>query len=91
MHYVYILRSRTRPDQIYIGATSNLDQRLIDHNAGKSPHTSKFAPWSLEFSAAFPDRETAYAFERYLKSHSGRAFANKRLLRVAPLVKESDA
>jgi len=90
VHHVYILRSAVRTDQIYIGATSNLDQRLIDHNAGKSPHTSKFAPWSLEFSGAFPNRETAYAFERYLKSHSGRAFANKRLICAAELAKDSE-
>jgi len=28
---------------------------------------------------AFPDKYKALAFEKYLKSHSGRAFAKKRL------------
>ena len=28
---------------------------------------------------AFPDKHRALAFEKYLKSHSGRAFAKKRL------------
>ena len=30
---------------------------------------------------AFPGKQTAYDFETYLKSHSGRAFARKRLIR----------
>lgn len=81
MYYVYLIRSISEPNQIYIGATSDLKQRLADHNAGKSTHTSKYVPWELEFYAAFPEKDTAYEFEKYLKSHSGRAFANKRLVR----------
>jgi predicted GIY-YIG superfamily endonuclease len=78
--YVYILRSTTFPDQEYIGATADLRQRLADHNAGKSTHTSKFKPWELVWYCAFPDKHKALEFESYLKSHSGRAFSNKRLL-----------
>jgi len=46
VHYVYILRSIAHPKQIYIGYTHDLKTRLAQHNAGKSAHTSKFAPWS---------------------------------------------
>ncbi len=81
MHYTYLIRSQHQPDQIYIGATSDLKQRLADHNAGKSPHTAKFVPWALECYVAFPEKQNAYDFEKYLKSHSGRAFAAKRLFR----------
>ena len=80
MHFVYILRSEAQQDQIYIGFTSDVQARLADHNAGRSAHTSKFTPWALQFYCAFPDKQTALAFETYLKSHSGRAFASKRLL-----------
>ncbi|MDX2095626.1 MAG: GIY-YIG nuclease family protein, partial [Alphaproteobacteria bacterium] len=38
------------------------------------------APWELVWYCAFPDKYKALEFEKYLKSHSGRAFANKRLL-----------
>ena len=79
MWYVYILRSETHPNQDYTGATSDLKSRFGDHNAGKSPHTSKFRPWKLIWYAAFPDKIRALEFEKYLKSHSGRAFAKKRL------------
>ncbi len=79
MHYVYILRSTADPSERYIGASANLKQRFADHNAGKSPHTAKFRPWELECYLAFPQKQRAYEFEKYLKSHSGRAFAKKRL------------
>ncbi len=42
-------------------------------------HTSKFGPWSIKTYLAFSDAEQAAAFERYLKSGPGRAFAKKRL------------
>jgi putative endonuclease len=80
MWYVYIVRSIDFPDQEYIGATANLKQRIPDHNAGKSTHTAKFKPWKLVWYCAFPDKYKALAFGKYLKSHSGRAFAKKRLL-----------
>ena len=80
MFYVYIIRSESRSGQTYVGFTTDLKQRLAKHNAGGSPHTAKFAPWRLEFYCAFQREEKALAFERYLKSHSGKAFANKRLL-----------
>ena len=79
MWYAYIIRSVAFPEQEYTGATANLKNRLAAHNAGKSPYTAKFAPWQLVWYSAFPDKYKALAFEKYLKSHSGRAFAKKRL------------
>ena len=77
MWYVYILRSVSSPEQEYTGVTANLKRRMSDHNAGKSTHTAKFKPWKLAWYCAFPDKYKALEFEKYLKSHSGRAFANK--------------
>lgn len=77
--YVYIIRSATSPEQDYIGATADLKRRMADHNTGKSTHTAKFTPWELMWYSAFPDKHRALEFEKYLKSHSGRAFAKKRL------------
>ncbi len=79
MHYVYLLQSQTFVDERYVGRTSDLKRRLAEHNAGKSPHTSKFAPWRLVTYVAFSDAQKAETFERYLKSGSGHAFAKKRL------------
>ena len=80
MWCVYIIRSEAFPEEEYTGATANLRQRVADHNAGKSRHTAKFIPWKLVWYSAFPDKYRALEFERYLKSHSGRAFAKKRLI-----------
>jgi putative endonuclease len=79
MWYVYIIRSIDFPEQEYVGATADLKRRLPEHNAGKSTHTAKFKPWQLVWYCAFPDKYKALEFEKYLKSHSGRAFAKKRL------------
>jgi putative endonuclease len=80
MFYVYIIRSESHLDQTYVGFTENLKQRFATHNQGGSPHTAKFVPWRLEFYCAFQSKDKALAFEHYLKSHSGKAFASKRLL-----------
>jgi len=77
--YVYILQSLVQPDRHYTGYTENLGARLKEHNAGESAHTSKFRPWQLQTAIAFRDTKRAQAFERYLKSSSGRAFASKHL------------
>ena len=80
MWYVYIIRSIEFPDQEYTGATADLKRRMSDHNSGKSTHTAKFKPWELVWYCAFPDKYKALEFEKYLKSHSGRAFAKEALL-----------
>jgi len=77
--YVYILQSISSPERFYTGFTENLEQRLIDHNQGKCPHTAKHKPWRIKTSIAITDRERALDFERYLKTQSGRAFTKKRL------------
>lgn len=79
MHFAYLLRSETDPERTYVGLTDNLERRLAEHNEGKSIHTNKFRPWKLMTSIAFDERENAEAFERYLKSHSGRSFSKKHL------------
>ena len=75
--YVYILQSIATPERHYTGCTDNLHAPLHKHNSGSVPHTAKFKPWRLQTAIAFHDRERATAFERYLKTASGRAFARK--------------
>jgi len=77
--YVYILQSLRQPDEFYTGLCADVQLRLAAHNAGQSQHTSKFKPWRLVSAHYFSDESVAAAFERYLKSGSGRAFAAKRL------------
>jgi putative endonuclease len=77
-NYVYILVS-TNADHRYVGITSDLKERLKKHNAGSVPHTAKFRPWKIQTAIAFSDPQRARAFEKYLKSGSGREFARRRL------------
>jgi putative endonuclease len=79
MFYVYLIESETTPGQRYVGLTVDLRARIDRHNAGRSSHTTKFTPWRLVAYFAFLERNKAAAFERYLKSGSGHAFANRRL------------
>jgi putative endonuclease len=76
MKYVYILESLDA-EHFYVGVTDDLRARLAKHNAREVPHTSKYGPWRLRTYVAFSDENLAVAFERYLKSGSGRAFAKK--------------
>ena len=76
-HYVYILRSQAHPGQTYVGLTDDLKARLAVHNAGGSPHTSRFRPWAVETAIAFISREKAAAFEAYLKTGSGHEFRHR--------------
>ena len=76
--YVYI-RESLDGDHFYVGITDDVPARLVKHNAGEVPHTSKYRPRRVRTYIAFTDEKLAVAFERYLKSGSGRAFAKKHL------------
>ncbi len=78
MKYVYILESVGQPDRHYVGQTDDLKERLHRHNTGQVTHTAKYMPWRLRTYLGFSDDKSAIAFERYLKTGSGRAFARKR-------------
>ena len=79
MKYVYILNSIDFPDRHYTGVTDDLRARLEKHNAKEVSHTLKYVPWKLKTYIAFSETDQAFAFEKFLKSASGRAFAKKRL------------
>ena len=79
MKYVYILQSLTNVEHFYTGITDDLGARLSKHNSGAVTHTAKYRPWRIKSYVAFSDANRALAFEKYLKSGSGRAFAKARL------------
>ena len=79
LKYVYILQSKQGAEHFYTGITDDLDARLSKHNSGEVAHTSKYRPWQVKSYVAFTDDIRAFAFEKYLKSGSGRAFAKKHL------------
>jgi predicted GIY-YIG superfamily endonuclease len=77
--FVYVLKNFEIPPRYYTGVTSDVPTRHAEHNAGGCTHTSKYRPWSIDVVIEFTDEPRAVAFERYLKSGSGVAFANRHL------------
>ena len=65
------------PTRYFTGMASDLATRLRDHNASGCRHTAKYRPWIVDVVIEFPDEKRAVAFERYLKSGSGVAFAQQ--------------
>jgi putative endonuclease len=81
---VYVLKNETDPVRYYTGLTSNLAARLAAHNAGRCPHTASGKPWTVDVTVEFSDERRAVAFERYLKSGSGVAFAKRHIRQTVP-------
>ena len=78
--FVYLIRSTRFPDRYYAGLTNDVAGRLETHNSGGSQHTAALRPWELVVSLEFTLESSAVAFERYLKSGSGRAFAKRHFI-----------
>ncbi|MSR67738.1 GIY-YIG nuclease family protein [Candidatus Peribacteria bacterium] len=78
MFYTYLLKLEN--GQFYAGFTKDLKARLEKHRNHSVPTTSRIRPEEVVFYAAFQSEKKAIEFEKYLKSSSGFAFRNKRLL-----------
>jgi predicted GIY-YIG superfamily endonuclease len=78
--FVYVLKSRDTSPRYYTGLTSDVASRVAAHNAGRCPHTAG-GHWDVDVVVEFADQDRAMAFEQYLKSGSGVAFAQRHLRR----------
>ncbi|MCF7823837.1 MAG: GIY-YIG nuclease family protein [Candidatus Marinimicrobia bacterium] len=76
-HHVYLLQSESNASKFYKGYTKDIAARIAKHNRGEVSSTAKDLPWKLITLISFDSKEKALRFERYLKSHSGRAFSSK--------------
>jgi putative endonuclease len=66
MYYFYIIYSQAA-DKFYIGHTSNIDERLIKHNAHHKGFTGKLSDWEVVYSEIYQSKIEAYARERQIK------------------------
>lgn len=80
--FVYALYNAEN-NKIYIGQTSDLDRRLIEHNNKKGNHyTAKTAgEWKLIYKEYVQDRSAALKREKQLKSFRGREYIKKHIAR----------
>ena len=75
-YFVYILLG-LKDKRLYVGCTSNLENRLARHNSGGVPATRLRRPLVLLRSEEFKDKSEAYSRERFLKSLWSARFKNK--------------
>jgi putative endonuclease len=74
MFTVYVLYSKSY-NKIYVGYTSNLEQRLLSHNSlGTKGYTLKYRPWELIYSENYTEKKEVMQREKQLKTAKGREF-----------------
>ena len=74
MYTVYVLYS-LEYNKIYIGYTSDLQNRLLSHNAlATKGYTLRYRPWIIAYTEEFTTKTEAIKREYYLKSTQGRKF-----------------
>ncbi|WP_417444584.1 GIY-YIG nuclease family protein [Joostella sp.] len=78
IYYVYVLRSGF-DGRLYKGHTNRLEERVREHNSGKTKSTKGYKPWVLVYYEEFNTRELAITRERYFKSGSGREFLKTKI------------
>ncbi|MEK7573738.1 MAG: GIY-YIG nuclease family protein [Patescibacteria group bacterium] len=78
MYYVYIIKLKN--GKFYTGSSSNLQNRIKEHDAGRVMATKAYRPVRLVYYSAFKSKSKAVKFELYLKTGSGIGFRNKRFI-----------
>lgn len=77
-HYLYILQS-LKDGKFYTGITSDLRQRLKEHNSGENTSTAYRKPFKLIYYEAYLLKQDAEAREKYLKTSMGKRVIRKQL------------
>lgn len=80
MWYVYFIKLSN--NDIYVGSTNDLKRRFTSHGAGQVKSTKAYLPVKLTSYVAVANKTIARNLEKYFKSGSGKAFANKRFLTI---------
>jgi putative endonuclease len=76
--FTYVIYSLNHK-RYYKGHCEDLENRLKEHNRGKTKSIKAFLPWELVYYEEFPTREEAIKREKYFKSAAGRIFLQKKL------------
>jgi putative endonuclease len=70
MHLVYFLQSQ-RANRFYIGCSTDIEKRLVQHNAGYTKSTKPYRPWVLIHSEKYDTKSAAEKREWHLKHPQG--------------------
>ena len=77
MYYVYFLKSLKNND-LYVGSTQDVENRLASHNSGKVRSTQFYRPWILLDRESFPTRSEAVRREMLLKTGQQKELLRKK-------------
>ena len=80
MYKVYIIYSK-QVDQYYTGQTSDLENRLNNHNSSGSKSTKKASDWVLKYSEEFQTRGEAVKRESEIKKKKSRKFIEQLIVK----------
>ena len=70
MYYVYLIGStKNLQHKTYVGFTTNLKNRLLQHNAGKGAKSTKGRNWSYYYFKKFNSKKKALSYEYSLKKN----------------------
>ncbi len=69
-YFVYVIRS-LKVGRFYVGQTTNVPERLKEHNRGIVRSTKSRRPWQVIHTEEFHTRREAIKREYFLKSPSG--------------------
>ncbi|MCF8367050.1 MAG: GIY-YIG nuclease family protein, partial [Bacteroidales bacterium] len=70
-YHFYILHSATN-DKLYIGHTSQLEERLQKHNSNHKGFTGNSSDWQVVYKEIYETKAEAYARERQVKAWKSR-------------------
>jgi len=76
-YFVYVLRNFKNND-IYVGSTEDLVNRINLHNLGKVKSTKAYRPWQFLEAKEFDTRGEAVKYEKFLKNHRQKEILKKK-------------
>ena len=79
MYFVYLLKSR-KTGNLYIGCTSDLRKRFIEHNKNQVRSTKYQGPYELIYYEAYKSEKDAFHREKNLKLRANALTGLKRRL-----------
>ena len=76
MYTIYAIQSLYK-NYIYVGLTSELENRIHRHNSGYEKTTKPYRPFNVIYTEIAENRESARLREKFLKSSTGKRFLRK--------------
>ena len=78
MPFTYILFSH-KLNKYYVGACTDFERRLYEHNLGHSRFTSTGIPWVEVYKKEYPTLQEAKEFEQKIKKQKSRKYIESLL------------